>query len=112
LVVVLLGATTVSGCARKNKVDTSKLEQSFKSADPKNKGYCDQAVTAVKSNDYRSAVAALHNLARRAKLTSEQQLAIKDTSAQVEKVMTDMAKKASNDAQKAANNLKKPLPPK
>ena len=112
LIVVLLGAMAVMGCARKNKVNTSNLEQSFQSADPKNKGFCVQAVSAVKSNDYTSALAALHKLAGRAKLTSDQQLAIKDTIAQVDKVMIDTAKKANSDAQKAANNLKKSPPPK
>ena len=112
LVVVLLGAMTVTGCAKRNAVNTSKLEKSFQSADPKNKGYCDEAVTAVKNGDYAGTLAALHKLAGRAKLTSEQQLAIKDTTAQVQKVMTDMANKASRDAQKSANDLKKSLPPK
>ena len=44
LVVVLAGALVVTGCARKNKVNTAKLEKSFRSADPKNKEYSDQVV--------------------------------------------------------------------
>jgi hypothetical protein len=113
LAAVLFGAMAVTGCAKKNAVNTSKLEKSFQSADPKNKEYCDQAVTAAKSNDYTGTLAGLHKLAGRAKLTSEQQLAIKDTIVQVEKAMTDMANKANDDAQKkAANDMKKPGPPK
>ena len=111
-VVVLLGAMAVTGCARKNAVNTSKLEKSFQSADQKNKEYCDQAVSAAKSNDYTGTLTALHKLAGRAKLSSEQQLAIKDAIVQVQKTMTDMAKKASDDAQKAANDLKKSAPQK
>lgn len=110
LVAVLIGALAVAGCAKKTKVDTSKLEQSFQSADPKNKEYCDEAVTAAKKGDYAGTLAALYKLAGRAKLTSDQQLAIKDTIAQVQKVMTDAASKTSSDAQKSANDLKKSLP--
>ena len=110
LVAVMLGTMTVTGCAKKNKVDTSKLGQSFQSADPKNKGDCDEAVTAAKKGDYAGTLAALHKLAGRAKLTSDQQLAVKDTIAQVQKAMTDAASKASSDAQKSANDLKKSLP--
>jgi len=112
LVVVLLGAAATTGCAKKNTVNTSELRRSFQSADPKNKEYCDQAVSAARSNDYTGALAALHKLAGRAKLTSDQQLAIKDTIIQVQKVMADIASKTSNDTQKAADNLKKPAPPK
>ena len=112
LIVVLVGALTVTGCANKNRVNTSKLEKSFRSADPKNKEYCDQAVTAAKNGDHTGTLAALRKLAGKAKLTSEQQLAIKDTIAQVQKAMTYAANKASGDAQKATNDLKKSLPPK
>ena len=110
LVVVLAGALVVTGCARKNKVNTSKLEKSFQSADPKNKEYSDQVVTAAKNGDHTSALAALQKLAGRAKLTSEQQLAIRDTIAQVQRAMADVASKASGDAPKPANDLKKSRP--
>ena len=110
LVVVLVGTLAVTGCAKKNVVDTSKLEKSFQSANPKNKAYCDQAVTAAKSGDYAGSLAALQKLAGQARLTSDQQQAIKDTIAQVQKAMTDIANKAGDDAQKAANSLKKPQP--
>ena len=112
LVVVLAGALVVAGCARKNRVNTSKLEKSFQSADPKNKEYSDQVVTAAKNGDYTSALAALQKLAGKARLTSEQQLAIGDTIAQVQKAMADIASKASGDVPKPANDLKKSQPPK
>ncbi|MGD0017546.1 MAG: hypothetical protein ABSC38_08555 [Verrucomicrobiia bacterium] len=110
LVVVLAGALVVTGCAGKNKINTSKLEKSFQSADPKNKEYSEQVVTASKNGDYISALAALQKLAGKARLTSEQQLAIRDTIAQVQKAMADIASKASGDAQKAANDIKKSRP--
>jgi hypothetical protein len=110
LVVVLAGTLAVTGCAKKNTVDTSKLQKSFQSAEPKTKGYCDQAVTAARNGDYPGALAALQKLAGLAKLTLEQQQAIKDTTVQVQKVMTDIANKAGGDAQKAAGDLKQTPP--
>ncbi len=91
-----------SGCGSKNSVDTAPLEKSFASAEPANKSAADSAASAIKSEDYPGAMAQLQKLASQAKLTPEQQQAVKDTLAP--------ASKAAKDGQKAATDLQKSLP--
>ena len=97
MVVTLLSA----GCAKKSSVDTGKLESSFQSAEPANKSAADNAVTAIKAGNYQQALADLQQLAKKAKLTTEQQQAIKDVIAQVQKQVSEMANKAAGDLQKS-----------
>jgi len=52
----------------------------------------------------------LKSLASNAKLTPEQQQAIKDVMAQVEKAIADAAGKAADEASKAMQNIPKGLP--
>jgi TRAP-type C4-dicarboxylate transport system substrate-binding protein len=52
----------------------------------------------------------LQALAKKAKLTPEQQQAIKEVIAQVQQQMTDMANKTGANAQKSATDLQKSLP--
>jgi hypothetical protein len=99
------------GCSKNStKIDTAPVEQSFASADPTTKTTADKAVSAIKAGDYTSAANELKNLASNAKLTPEQQQAIKDVTAQVQKVITDMAASVKGEASKAADDLKKQLP--
>jgi outer membrane protein assembly factor BamD (BamD/ComL family) len=106
IVVTLLSA----GCGKKSGVDTGKLESSFQSAEPANKSGADKAVTAIKAGNYPQALTELQQLAKKAKLTPEQQQAIKDVIAQVQKQVSEMANKAAGDAQKTASDLQKSLP--
>jgi outer membrane protein assembly factor BamD (BamD/ComL family) len=112
IVLAVLSAVifTVAGCSKKSSVDTSQLEKSFQSSEPAQKSNADKAVSAIKAGDYAGAMPALQSLARQAKLTPEQQQALKDVMAQVQKQMTEAAGKAAGEAQKAANDLKKSLP--
>ncbi len=110
LFVGILMLTVVIGCGKKSSVDTGKLESSFKSAEPATQSESDKAIAAVKAGNYSEALADLQRLAGKAKLTAEQQAAIKDVVAQVQKAMTDAANKAATDAQKAGQDLKKSLP--
>src|SRR2546427_2116800 len=111
-ILTILAATTLlaSGCGKKSSVDTAPLEKSFASAEPANKAAADKAVSAIKAEDYSGATAQLQKLASETKLTPEQQQAIKDTLAQVQKQLTDAAAKVSKDGQKAASDLQKSLP--
>ena len=99
-----------SGCGSKSSVDTAPLEKSFASAEPANKAAANEAVSSIKSENFSGAVAQLQKLASQAKLTPEQQQAIKDTLAQVQKQLADAAAKLSKDGQKAATDLQKSLP--
>src|SRR5713226_9383591 len=110
LTAVAAAVLLLSGCASKNSVDTAPLEKSFASAEPANKTVADKAVSAIKAGAYPGATAELQKLAAQAKLTPEQQQAVKDTLAALQKQLADVAAKATKDAGKAAGDLQKSLP--
>ena len=103
-------ALTMVGCAKKSEVDTSKLEKSFATAEPADKGQATKVVDAVKAGDYNAALASLKTLAQQAKLTPEQKSAIEDVTAQVQKALSEAISKAADSSKKAADDLKKSLP--
>jgi len=77
---------------------------------PAAKTTADKAVADIKSADYSSALSELGTLAKNAKLTPEQQQAVKDVMAQVQKAITEAAGKASGEASKALGDATKSLP--
>jgi hypothetical protein len=107
---IMAATRAFAGCGKKSSVDTSKLETSFKSAQPAQQSSVDKAVAAVKSADYSSAMTELQKMAKDAKLTPDQQQAIKDVLAQIQQAIADTASKAAGDASKAVGNLQKSLP--
>lgn len=109
LFAALAATLALAGCSNSSSVDTSKLETNFKSAEPATQSVADKAVAAIKSADYASALTQLQSLAAQAKLTPEQQTAIKDVMAQVQKLIADAASKAAGEAGKAAGDLPNPL---
>lgn len=105
-VVIAVGALTLVGCAKKG-VDTGKLESSFSSAEPAAKSNVDAAVSAIKAGNYAEALAKLQATAARAKLTPEQQQALQDVIAQVQKQLTAKAEEMQKEAGKAVEGLLK-----
>ena len=64
----------------------------------------------MKAGNYPGALADLKSLAAEAKLTSEQKQSVQDIVAQVEQLATDVTKKTTDGAGKAATDLQKSLP--
>jgi hypothetical protein len=110
LVTIMAAAFALAGCKKSGgSVDTAKLESSFKSAEPATQSSVDKAVSAIKSADYAGALAELKSVAEKAKLTPEQEQAIKDVIAQVQQALADTAKKVGEDASKAVGDLQNSL---
>jgi hypothetical protein len=99
--------TTAASSAPAANVDTAKLQAAFESAEPAAKTAVDTAVTAIKNADYSGAVTQLQALSGKFTLTDEQQTAVKDTIAAVQKVIADMAGKATGAANNAAADATK-----
>jgi len=109
LVAITAAAFALGGCKKASGVDTSKLESSFTSAEPATQTSVDKAVSAIKSADYTGALAELKSLAEKAKLTPEQEQAIKDVVAQLQEMVADTAKQAGEKASEAVGDLQKSL---
>jgi hypothetical protein len=110
LTAAVAACLTMAGCGKSSSVDPAPIESSFKTADSATKGSADKVVSAIKSSDYSGALSELKTLAGKAKLTPEQQQAVKDVMAQVQKALTDAAGQAASGASKTAEDLKKTLP--
>jgi hypothetical protein len=109
-ILACVGVSLMIGCAKKSEVNTAKLESSFASAEPANKTEVDKAVSSIKAGDYSSALASLQKVAAQAKLTPEQQQAVKDVMAQVQAQLAKVAQQAGGEAQKALDAAKQSLP--
>jgi type IV pilus biogenesis protein CpaD/CtpE len=105
----ILVITLLVGCAKKQEVDTGKLEASFSTAEPTTKGEVDKAVAAVKSQDWAGATASLKKLAADAKLTEAQKQAVKDTMDSIGNKIKEAAGKVSDEANKALGEAQKSL---
>ena len=119
LTVIAAAAFVVAGCSKSSSevpgtpaeaaasVDTSKLEAAFQTAEPAVKSAVDTAVTAIKGADYSGAVTQLQSLAGKFQLTPEQQQAVNDVIAKVQKALADVSAKAAGDASKTATDMTK-----
>lgn len=118
LTAVVASTLALVGCGKSGgdeSVDTSALQASFESAEASVKESAEKAIAAVKSSDWAGAVTELKKLLEDAKLTAEQQQAVKDTLAKVQSAIgkvagevTEGAEKAIDDAAKAVKELPKP----
>ena len=110
LTVIAATALLITGCKKEGSVDTSGFEKSFASADTSSKSTADSAASSAKSGDYAGALTQLQKLSAAAKLTPEQQQAVKDLMAQLQSKVSDAASQAGKDAQKAVGDVQKSLP--
>lgn len=107
---VMAATLALAGCSKQGSIDTSALQANFSSAEAAVKDSADKAVAAIKSADYAGALAELKKLAENAKLTPEQQQAIKDVMAKVQGAIGEAAGKATEEAGKALKDVPKALP--
>jgi hypothetical protein len=108
ILVLALGASlTVSGCGHKG-VSTSELQSSFKSAEPAMQTLVDKAVASVNSNNYPEALNDLQTLSHKARLTVDQEQALKDTIAAIEEKTSGLTNKpAAEPPSKLPSELQK-----
>ena len=112
LTAVMAASLALVGCkpateTAKPAIDTAALETSFQSAEASVKDSATKAIAAIKSADYAGAVAELKKLAEDAKLTPEQQQAVKDIIAKVQSAIGDAAGKAAGEAGKVPDDAAK-----
>jgi hypothetical protein len=100
----------MSGCNKQGGVDTASFERIFKAAEANVQTSADKIVTAIKAGDHAGALAELKTLANNAKLTPEQQQAIKNVMAQVEKLVADAVSTVAGEASTAMKDIPKTLP--
>ena len=108
-VACLLSMSVLTGCGKSNNVETGKLESSFSSAPPATKSNVDAAVSAIKAGNYADAMTKLQAIGAKVKLTPEQQQAIQDIIAQVQKQIAAATEKMQKDTGAAMGNLQNPL---
>ncbi|MCX6901107.1 MAG: hypothetical protein NT105_20730 [Verrucomicrobia bacterium] len=104
LCIVMVASAAMIGCGGS---PASKVESSFASAEPSLKESAQKAVDAVKAGNYAGASAQLQMLATNTKLTPDQQQAIKDLIADVQKQIQAKAAEAAENAKKAMGDLQK-----
>jgi outer membrane protein assembly factor BamD (BamD/ComL family) len=107
LTLIAAAAFVVTGCNKDGtvNVDTAKLSSAFSTAEADAKTAVEAVSTSVKNADYAGAVTQLKALGDKYKLTPEQQQAVTDTIAQVQKAIEAVASKAAGEAGKAATDL-------
>ncbi len=110
IAMAMVAMLVLTACSKSNQIDTSKLEKSFQGSGDNAKVAVSAAVDSIKKQDYNNALANLQKLASQAKLTPEQDQAIKDVMAQVQNALKEMASKATEGANKALGDLQKAVP--
>jgi hypothetical protein len=98
---LILASALAFGCGRHHGVNTGRLAASFQTAEPTLKAQAEKAIAAIKAGNFTDATTELQQLARRAKLSAEQQQTVRDTIAEIEKQVQLAASKAAADAKKA-----------
>lgn len=107
LISIITVSLTLVACSKKNSVDTTAFENAFKSAEPAIQTVAEKVVSAVKSADYSGAVTQLTSLAKEAKLTDEQQQAIKDLIGHVQQAIARATSSAANEVNNTTDDLQK-----
>lgn len=98
----------ISGCGGEKKfaaIDPAR-DKVFQSANPEVKGQWDQAMGAVRSNDFFNATMSLKGLFENPALTPEQKKAVSETSQAVSDKMYEASSKGDKNAEEAISALR------
>lgn len=107
-------ALAAFGCGKK-EVDTSELEKAFNSVPASAPGagqadpviqIADQALTAIKNNDYEGGAVALQTLRSSPTLNANQLTAVQDAMAAFQKQLVERAERGDPNAQRALEAMK------
>ncbi len=106
-IAVVLATGALVGCGKNSAVDTGKLQSAFSSAQESVKTDVNKAVASIQEGKYPEALAQLQQIPSKMKLTDEQQQAINDVIAQVQKQIAAKAEAVQKEAGKAVEGLLK-----
>ncbi len=101
-----LVAVAASGCGKSAESAASDAGKLFASAPPETKATWEAAQTAVKANDYATALLALRRIRLHPGLTPEQVAAVDKTSLAVSDQMYEAANKGDANAKKAIETMR------
>lgn len=94
LIILLAGITGLllsssSGCKSRAEIETGQLEHSFQNAADVERSLIQQALSAIRTKNYPSALELLNKLARSPRLTPTQQESLRDLILQVEEKLRE-----------------------
>lgn len=101
-----LAAGLLVGCGNKDSVDTSRVEETFATAEAATKSAVEKAVNAVKSQDYGAALDSMQKALAEVKLTPEQKEALGDLVQRTKARLSEAAETAGQAAKDAAETAK------
>jgi hypothetical protein len=86
-------ALLAAACGKRPVLNLEQLRKTFKTGDAASQTLVEKVATAVKGNDYPTAMATLQKLAHQPKLTPDQQRAVLEAMTAVQQRMTTPAPK-------------------
>jgi hypothetical protein len=111
LVLSLIASTGIAllgfaGCSKGGgSIDTSKVQSAFENAPPVDKAEAQNAITAVKSQDYAGALASCKKVVTSANLTPEQKSAVQDLMGQIKSKGLGLGQSAVGGAGEMTNQV-------
>ena len=102
--IALLG---FAGCSKGGggSIDTSKVQSAFENAPPVDKAEAQNAIAAVKSQDYAGALASCKKVVTSANLTPEQKSAVQDLMSQIQTKGLSLGQSAAGAAGETTNQM-------
>jgi Sec-independent protein translocase protein TatA len=107
--VVLVVALVLSGCGKSAGSAAAEGQKAFQSAPKEVKAEWDRAISAIKANDYATALITFRDLQSQTNLTQEQMDAVGKTATAISDQMYAKANKGDAKANEAIETLRKAM---